>query len=145
MVKKLTYEKTIQYCVSLAIIIFSIWCGISRYMVVCRAAQEAACELLKEELNFLFFLLRCESYHKTQKDYPITLKFGTLKGSTSWYPIWLQYHKWPQSYKQLFAKNNTNMLSCLQGKPLMARSWKSARRQGNYWTSNLFVIWKKLS
>jgi len=56
------------------------------------------------------------------------------------YQISLQHHKWLQSYKWLLAKNNTNMLSHLQGKPLMARSWKSAKRQGNYWTSNLFVI-----
>jgi len=56
---------------------------------------------------------------------------------TLWYQIWLQYHKWSQSYKWLFAKNNTNMLSCLQSKPLMARSWKSAKRQGNYWTSKV--------
>jgi len=44
-------------------------------------------------------------------------------------------------------KNNTSILSCLQGKSLMVRSWKLAGRQGNYWTSNLklFVIWKKSS
>jgi len=94
----------------------------------------------RKNIIFSSFSLRCESCHKTQKDYPIALKFGTLKGSTSWYPIWLQYHKWLQSYKQLFAKNNTNMLSCLQDKLLMARSWKSARRQGNYWTSNLLLF-----
>jgi len=32
---------------------------------------------------FLFFLSRCESCHKTQKHYPIALKFGTLKGGAS--------------------------------------------------------------
>jgi len=29
---------------------------------------------------FVFFSSRCESCHKTQKNYPIALKFGILKG-----------------------------------------------------------------
>jgi len=32
------------------------------------------------EFLFFFFSSRCESCFKTQKQYPIALKFGTLKG-----------------------------------------------------------------
>jgi len=88
-----------------------------------------------------FSLSRCESCCKTQKHYPITLKFGTLKGRIRVHPDTkfdcntINGHKALNNYLQ---KNNT--LSRLQGKPLMARSWKSARRQGNYWTLNLSLF-----
>jgi len=44
------------------------------------------------------------------------LKFGTLKGRIRVHlDTKFGCNKWSQSYNQLFAKNNTNTLSCLQG------------------------------
>jgi len=62
---------------------------------------------------FCFFFLSSwyESYHKVETGYLIALKFGTRKGG-------VRAHLW----LELFTKNNTNMLSRPQGKPLMARS-----------------------
>ena len=46
---------------------------------------------------------------------------GGYKG-TSRYQLWLEYDKQAKSYERLFTKNNTNMLSRLQGKLRMGRS-----------------------
>jgi len=62
-----------------------------------------------------------------QKHYPIAFKFITLKGGIKAHPnakfgcntIKFNGRKVINNYLQ---KNNTNMLSHLQGKPLMARS-----------------------
>jgi len=59
-----------------------------------------------------------------QKHYPIALKFGTLirvHPDSKFGCNTINGHKVINNF---FAKNNTNniMLSCLQGKPLMARS-----------------------
>ena len=53
--------------------------------------------------------------------YLIALKFGKQKGGVR-HQVWLEYDKHSQSYLQSFMKNNTNMLSCPQGKLRMARS-----------------------
>ena len=77
---------------------------------------------------FLFFFLFLHTYkncYKTRTPYPIALKFGTQKGGykdASLYQHWLEYDKQAKSYERLFTKNNTNMLSRLQGKPRMGRS-----------------------
>ena len=57
--------------------------------------------------------------------HPIALKFGTSEGGykgASRYQLWLEYDKQAKSYERLFMKNNTNMLSRLQGEPRMGRS-----------------------
>jgi len=41
---------------------------------------------------------------------------------------------------KLLTKNNTNMLSCSQDKPLMLRNIKSVRRWINYRTLNPFLF-----
>jgi len=54
--------------------------------------------------------------------YPIVLKFGTQQdGVGANHGIKFGCNT-INGHKQLFTKTNTNMLSCLQGKPLMARS-----------------------
>ena len=76
---------------------------------------------------FLFFFLFSHTYkscYKTRTRYPIALKFGTQKGGIKahlgtnfgWNTINMQ------SYERLWTKNNTDMLSRLQGKPRMGRS-----------------------
>ena len=80
---------------------------------------------------FLFFFLFSHTYkncYKTRTPYPIALKIwhteGGYKGASR-YQHWLEYDKQVKSYERLFTKNNTNMLSRLQGKPRMEKSWKS--------------------
>ena len=46
---------------------------------------------------------------------------GGYKGASR-YQLWLEYDKQAKRYERLFTKNNTNMLSRLQGKPRMERS-----------------------
>jgi len=79
--------------------------------------------------------------HKSIIQLPLNLvhKKGRIRAHIDT-KFWLQYHKWTQCYKWLFTKNNTNVFSCIQAKPLMGRSWKSPRRQSNYWTSNLLLF-----
>jgi len=77
---------------------------------------------------FPFFSSNNKIYANMFSDCPeIWYTDRQCKGA-SWYQIWLYYHKWSQSYKKTMYKNNTNMLSNLQGKLLMGRSWKSAMR-----------------
>jgi len=95
---------------------------------------------------FLFFFVCFSSFRQATKvanvlsNCPEIWYTARRYKCASLYWIWLQYHKRSQCYKQLFTKDNTNMLSSLQGKLLMARNWNSARRQGNYWTSNLLLF-----
>ena len=46
----------------------------------------------------------------------------------SWYQVWLKYDKHSKNYLWLFTKNSTNMLSCPQGKPCIARRVKLVQR-----------------
>jgi len=72
-------------------------------------------EPLKIGLVSLFiFLSRCESYYKIQVHYPIPLKFGTLKDRIKAHPD-TKFGCNTINGKQLFTKNNANMLSHLQG------------------------------
>jgi len=74
--------------------------------------------------EFPHFLSTCKSCHKTQIHHLIALKFGTQKGDVRAHDstkFGLNTNH-TESCKQLFTKNNTNMLSHLQGKMLMARS-----------------------
>jgi len=83
---------------------------------------------LQKLAEFLFFFLFfCQGVKVVikHKHYPIALKFGTLKGGIRVHPDTkfgcdtINGHKFINDYSQ---KNSTNMLSCLQGKLLMARS-----------------------
>ena len=85
--------------------------------------------------NWLSFFVFLSSYfsssfptlnrncYKTRTPYPIALKLGTQTyNGACWYQLWLEYDKQAKSYERLFTKNNTNMLSRLQGKLRMGRS-----------------------
>jgi len=92
---------------------------------------------------FFFFLSNNKNCHKMQTRYLIVLKFGTQQDSVSAHRgikfgcNTVNGHKVINNYSQKIAPN---MLSLLQGKLLMARTWKLARRQGNYWSSNLLLF-----
>jgi len=91
-------------------------------------------ELSKIGLVSSFIFLFFSSFHLGMK---ITIKWKRViwlpwnlvhRKVASWYQVWLEYDKHSQGYSRLFMKNNTNMLSCPQGKPHMARSWKVVQR-----------------
>ena len=74
---------------------------------------------------FSSFSFSCRTLTKTANatsDYlEIWHTEGGYKGASR-YQLWLEYDKQAKSYERLFMKNNTNMLSRLQGKPRMGRS-----------------------
>ena len=87
-----------------------------------------------------FFPSRCEGYCKVEMCYLIVLKFGTQKGGvrvhigTNFSENAINICKVICDYSCI---KNTNMLSNLQDKPRMAKSWKLVQQYFNYWVSNL--------
>jgi len=85
---------------------------------------------LAEFLHFFFFsfiLSWCESYRKTQKHYPIALKFGTLKGEIRAHPD-TKYINGLKVINNYLRKNNTNLFHAYRVNHL----WQEAEnRQGD--------------